>query len=91
MHYLQKLPITRLKIDKSFVENLPASKDSVTIVRAIIGLAKSFCLAITAEGVEDKEQLLFLENAACDEIQGYYISKPLRLNDLRDFYKIKVI
>ena len=75
---------------KSFVEDLPLSKDSATIVRAIIGLAKSFCLAITAEGVEDKEQLLFLENAECDEIQGYYISMPLCLNDFRVFYNSRM-
>jgi len=86
MHYLQKLPISRLKIDKSFVDDLPVSKDSATIVRAIIGLAKSFNLAITAEGVENKDQLLFLEDAKCDEIQGYYISKPLCLNDFMAFY-----
>ncbi|MDH5611892.1 MAG: EAL domain-containing protein [Gammaproteobacteria bacterium] len=90
MHYLQKLPITRLKIDKSFVDDLPLSKDSSTIVRAIIGLAKSFDLAITAEGVENKDQLLFLEQAQCDEIQGYYISKPLCLDDFRVFYNSKM-
>ena len=90
MHYLQKLPITRLKIDKSFVDDLPFSKDSSTIVRAIIGLAKSFDLAITAEGVERKDQLVFLENAQCDEVQGYYISKPVSLNDFRVFYKSNI-
>lgn len=90
MNYLHKLPITRLKIDKSFVDGLPNSKDSSTIVLAIIGLAKSFNLAITAEGVEHEGQLQFLENAECDEIQGYYFSKPLSLNDFRKFYTSKM-
>lgn len=90
MSYLHKLPISRLKIDKSFVDGLPGSKDSSTITRAIISLAKSFNLKITAEGVEYKEQLLFLESEQCDEIQGYYFSKPLCLKDLRAFYLSKM-
>jgi diguanylate cyclase (GGDEF)-like protein len=80
MSYLQKLPVSRLKIDKSFVDELPDSKDSKAIIRAIIGLAKSFGLSITAEGVEREEQLEFLEQELCDEIQGYYFSKPLPLD-----------
>ena len=91
MSYLHKLPISRLKIDKSFVNDLPASKDSSTITRAIISLAKSFDLEITAEGVENKEQLLFLESEKCDEIQGYYFSKPLPINDFKKFYLSKSI
>ena len=90
MNYLQKLPITRLKIDKTFVEGINRSRESATIIRAIIGLAKSFDLAITAEGVEHEDQLVFLENAQCDEIQGYYISRPLRLDDFRRFYRSKL-
>ena len=86
MNYLHKLPLSRLKIDKSFVDGLPESKNSSTIIRAIISLAKSFDLAITAEGVENKEQLLFLESENCDEIQGFYFSIPLSLSDFRDLY-----
>lgn len=86
MNYLQTLPVTRLKIDKSFVDKIPGSRSSATIIRAIIGLAKSFNLAITAEGVENREQLLFLENEGCDEIQGFYFSKALSLNDFRTYY-----
>ena len=90
MNYLQKLPVTRLKIDKSFVEGINRSRESVTIIRAIIGLAKSFNLAITAEGVEHEDQLVFLENEQCDEIQGYYFSRPLCLDDFRIFYLSKL-
>lgn len=87
LSYLQKLPVTRLKIDKSFVDDLPHSQESVAIAKAIIALAKTFNLRITAEGVETKEQLEFLKHEQCDEIQGYYYSKPLRLEALKEFYK----
>jgi EAL domain-containing protein (putative c-di-GMP-specific phosphodiesterase class I) len=89
MSYLQRLPIMRLKIDKSFVDGINRSRESATIIRAIIGLAKSFELAITAEGVEHEDQLLFLEKEKCDEIQGYYFSKPLSLNEFRKFFRSK--
>ncbi len=85
MSYLQKLPVTRLKIDKSFVDELPDSQESAAIAKAIIALAKTFNLSITAEGVETKKQLEFLDMHGCDEIQGYYYSKPLTLNDLKIF------
>lgn len=90
MSYLQKLPIMRLKIDKTFVDGINRSRDSATIIRAIIGLAKSFELAITAEGVEHEDQLVFLEKEHCDEIQGYYFSKPLSLDDFRKFYRSRI-
>ncbi|MCG6937124.1 MAG: EAL domain-containing protein, partial [Gammaproteobacteria bacterium] len=90
MSYLQRLPIMRLKIDKTFVDGINRSRESETIIRAIIGLAKSFELAITAEGVEHEHQLRFLENEMCDEIQGYYFSKPLPLDDFRVFYLSKL-
>ncbi len=83
LSYLKKLPINRLKIDKSFIDDLPSSQESISIVKAIISLAKTFNLSITAEGVENKEQLDFLVEQECDEIQGYYFSKPLPLEELK--------
>lgn len=85
MSYLKKLPVTRIKIDKSFVDGLPHNKDSVTLTRAVITLAKNFGLAITAEGVEKEDQLRFLETEHCDEIQGYYFAKPMRFNELVEY------
>lgn len=85
MSYLKKLPVTRVKIDKSFVDGLPHNKDSVTLTRAVIALAKNFELAVTAEGVELEEQRLFLEQEQCDEIQGYFYAKPMSLNDLKAY------
>ncbi|MGB5687230.1 MAG: EAL domain-containing protein, partial [Candidatus Electrothrix sp.] len=77
MSSLQQLPVTRLKIDKSFIDNLPDSEEGKAIVQAIIALARTFHLHITAEGVETKEQVDFLRKAGCDEIQGYFYAKPL--------------
>lgn len=87
MSYLQRLPIMRLKIDKSFVDGINKSRESATIIKAIIGLAKSFELAITAEGVEQEDQLLFLEREQCDEIQGFYFSRPLPLEEFKELYR----
>jgi diguanylate cyclase (GGDEF)-like protein len=85
MSYLQKLPFTRMKIDKSFIDGLPHDHDSVSITRAILGLAKNFGLAVTAEGVERIEQLQFLQQEGCDEIQGYYFAKPMPLDSFMAF------
>lgn len=85
LSYLKKLPVDRLKIDKSFIDDLPNSSEGVAITRAIIALAKTFNLSITAEGVEAAEQLAFLQDEGCDEIQGYYYAKPLTLEELKIF------
>lgn len=87
MSYLQSLPISRLKIDKAFVDDLPHSQESIAVVNAIIALAQAFNLKITVEGVELKEQLDFFKDKYCDDIQGYYYSKPLTFSELKKFIK----
>ncbi|MBU0632829.1 EAL domain-containing protein [bacterium] len=87
MSYLQKLPITRLKIDKAFVDDLPHSNESEAIVKAILALASTFGLKVTIEGVENCEQLDFFKGKYCDDIQGYVYSKPLPLDELKVFIK----
>ncbi|MDD2811694.1 EAL domain-containing protein, partial [Rhodoferax sp.] len=87
LSYLKKLPFTRLKIDKSFVDGLPGDPDSEAIARAIIGLAKNFGLSVTAEGVERADQLAFLKREQCDEIQGYYYAKPMPVPEFVAFYR----
>lgn len=87
LSYLQALPISRLKIDKAFVDDLPNSKGSVAVVNAIIALAQSFELKITVEGVELEEQVNFFKDKYCDDIQGYYYSKPLPYQELKEFVK----
>ena len=87
MSYLQKLPVTRLKIDKSFLENVPGSEENEAIIKASIALAKTFKLHITAEGIENVEQKEFLQALECDVGQGYYYAKPLDLEALKSYYK----
>ncbi|MDB2562257.1 EAL domain-containing protein [Sulfurimonas sp.] len=85
LSYLKQLPINKLKIDKSFIDDLPDDKDDVAIVEAIIGLSKSLNLDIIAEGVETKEQLDFLVLRGCSNIQGYYYSKPIPADEYKRF------
>jgi len=85
--YLKKLPINKLKIDRSFVMDIINDEDSAQIVNAIIVLAKSLNLDIIAEGVETKEQCDFLLQMGCKNIQGYYFSKPLCFEDMIQYCK----
>jgi len=89
LSYLKDLPIDRIKIDRSFVIDLPHNKDSVSIVKTIISLANNLGLDMIAEGVETKEQLDFLLSQGCMNIQGYYFSKPLSAVVCRDYLSAK--
>lgn len=77
LSYLKRFPIDRLKIDQSFTGSLPSSPDSAAITRAIIAMAKSLNLHVTAEGIETQAQHRFLSQEGCDEGQGYLFSRPL--------------
>ena len=85
LSYLRKLPINTLKIDRSFVSNIAENPDDAAISKAIVALAQSLGLNITAEGVETREQLDYLQNHGCHEVQGYYFSKPLSSDRFKDF------
>ena len=76
MSYLQRMPLNTIKIDRSFVKGLPLDNDSVSIVRAIVSMAKSLGLEITAEGVETAEQALMLTDMRVEFLQGWYIGRP---------------
>lgn len=82
---LQHLPISLVKIDKSFVQDLGESADAEHIIRAIISLAHSLRISVVAEGVETEGQLEFLRHQHCDEIQGYYYARPMPWQDLVQF------
>ena len=75
--YLKRFPLDALKIDRTFVRDLPGDSDDAAITRAVIRLAHSLNLEVVAEGVENIEQLRELELYDCDQIQGYYVSRPL--------------
>lgn len=77
LSYLKRLPLNNLKIDRSFVSGLPADKESLAIVRAIVSLAKNLGFTLTAEGVETLEQAHLLSDLDCESLQGFYFSKPL--------------
>jgi diguanylate cyclase (GGDEF)-like protein/PAS domain S-box-containing protein len=77
LSYLTKLPVDKLKIDYSFIKELPLNQDCAAVTSAIIALAARLNLKVVAEGVENKQQLDFLKLNHCDEIQGFYFFKPL--------------
>lgn len=79
--YLKQFPIHCLKIDKSFVDDLGKNPDARAIATAIISMAKSLGLSVVAEGIETQEQLELLREEGCDEMQGYYYSRPLPAHD----------
>jgi diguanylate cyclase (GGDEF)-like protein/PAS domain S-box-containing protein len=87
MGHLKQLPIDRLKIDQSFVRDVTHDPDDAAIVSTIINMAHNLKLTPVAEGVETGEQLEFMLLHACDEIQGYYFSKPLPADEFAAFFR----
>ncbi|MFZ6688668.1 sensor domain-containing phosphodiesterase [Undibacterium sp. SXout11W] len=77
LSYLQRFPIDNLKIDRSFIHKIPDNQDSVVLTHAIIAMANALGMSVTAEGVENAEQMLFLTDSGCQEMQGFYFSQPL--------------
>lgn len=80
--YLKQLPVDTIKIDRSFVRDLPSNQEDAAIVKAIIALGKNLDRHITAEGVESAEQLEWLRQAGCDTAQGFFIAKPMPIDEL---------
>lgn len=91
MSYLKSFPITKLKIDKSFISGLPQSSEDTAITRAIIAMAHGMNIKVVAEGVENKEQVDFLRTHDCDVFQGYYYARPMifsKLLKLKDEHEV---
>jgi len=81
LSYLKRFPVSKLKIDRSFIRDVADNPDDAAITTAIINMSKSLNLKVIAEGVENEAQMSFLRTQRCDAIQGYYFSKPLVVAD----------
>ncbi|MCP3871282.1 MAG: EAL domain-containing protein [Gammaproteobacteria bacterium] len=82
LSYLKQFPIDRLKIDKAFVRDVDTDPDDAAIAKAVIAMAGSMDLKVIAEGVENSEQMTFLRDKHCDEVQGYFLSRPISSGEM---------
>ncbi|HLQ24408.1 MAG TPA: EAL domain-containing protein, partial [Acidiferrobacterales bacterium] len=80
-------PINTIKVDRSFIKDIMENRDDAAITEAIIAMGKSLNLNVIAEGVETSDQVSFLRNHQCDEMQGYYFSKPIPENEFADLLR----
>jgi EAL domain-containing protein (putative c-di-GMP-specific phosphodiesterase class I) len=81
---LKRLPINKLKIDKSFIEDIPVDEEDIAIINSIIALAKSLNLKVIAEGVETIEQINFLKSKNCMYVQGHYYFYPVSADEFQE-------
>ncbi|MBZ9535266.1 EAL domain-containing protein [Cytobacillus oceanisediminis] len=88
--YLSQFNLDRIKIDRSFIMELPDNRNNGAIVESLISVAKNLDMIVTAEGVETEAQLKILNKWGCDEIQGYFFSKPLPAEELIEYWNKQV-
>jgi EAL domain-containing protein (putative c-di-GMP-specific phosphodiesterase class I) len=91
MSVMKRFPIDTIKIDRSFVRDLPQNSEDKAIAQAIISMGKALGLTIVAEGVETVEQEQFLRDHACDEIQGFLFSKPVAPEDIAELLRLPLV
>jgi diguanylate cyclase (GGDEF)-like protein/PAS domain S-box-containing protein len=89
LSYLQSFPFDKIKIDQTFISNLERSPQSATIIRAVLGLARGLALPVLAEGVETKDQLNFLAQESCEQVQGMLIGAPMPIEDYAELTKVQ--
>lgn len=90
LSYLKKFPIDALKVDRSFISGIHEDPDDAAIVNAIIVLAKTLKLSVTAEGVETEAQYVYLQQHHCDEVQGYLFGKPMPPETFEEWYRLNM-
>ena len=89
LHRLETIPFDRIKIDKSITDNINLERRKNIVIEMVVSLAKAFKAYTTVEGVETKNQVDFLKELGCHEVQGYYFSKPLLIDSLEEFLRIE--
>jgi EAL domain-containing protein (putative c-di-GMP-specific phosphodiesterase class I) len=87
MSCLHRFPLDKLKIDRSFINDLTSSSEAAAVVKGIIGLAHSLRLKVIAEGVESLEQMEFLKRHGCDQYQGFYLSPPVSADEYEELLR----
>jgi EAL domain-containing protein (putative c-di-GMP-specific phosphodiesterase class I) len=85
--YLKRLPIDCVKIDASFVRGLPVDASDVAITETVIAMSRGLGLRVVAEGVENRDQMRFLEARGCDEMQGFFFARPLTADKLAAYLR----
>jgi len=87
LSYLRKVPVDRLKIDKSFIKDVTVSEDAAVVAATIVQLARSLRLKVVAEGVETQTQAEFVHQTGCEFVQGYYFAKPMQAREIPDLLR----
>ena len=87
LNYLKRFPIDSVKIDRSFIKEITTNSDDAAIAEAVIAMAHSMRMWVTAEGVESLEQLELLRSLNCDEMQGYFISRPVPAEEFEELLR----
>jgi len=87
LSHIKRFPVDTLKVDRSFIRNIPQDAEDKAITEAIIAMGKALSLTVVAEGVETEEQMNFLKEHACDEMQGFYFSKPVASEQFADLLR----
>jgi len=91
LNYLKRLPIDKVKIDRTFVQEIISDLHDAAITQGIISMAHHLRLKVIAEGVETEPQFAFLKKSHCDEFQGYYFAKPMPFAELQDFLRARML